>query len=430
MDLRQTFQSIISLHQSEMPFDLVKRSQEIPVDCNRIVTVTGVRRCGKSSLLKLAINQLLANGVPKENIIMVGFDDERFLSMDSTGFDEMLQAYREMFPFKNLKDTYMFFDEIQLVKGWELFVLRVYKNYCQHVFITGSTSEMLSGQMASALRGWPIELMEYPLSFSEYKRFKNVNANMYTEEGVATMKYWFNEYCTDGGFPQNALIQSRYEKVANLQGYFNTMLFRDMIEHYGISTSIAVVKYFLKRVMENLTKPTSVNAIFNDLKSQGYKVSKDSLYQWLAYACDIFMFYQVPRYTKSLVKESSSLSKYYLVDHAFRNAILLPQSDDNGKSLENIVFHELKRTLCGEDKIYYFKELSECDFVVQRGSVVTELVQVCWSLTEENESREIRGIIEASKVTGCTNCKIVTYEQTKTFVSGELEISVVPVWSL
>lgn len=152
MELRSTFQSIISLHQEELPFALQERST-LPLDGNRIVTVTGIRRCGKSSLLGLTINRLLQQGTPKERILYVGFDDERFLSMSPENFDELLQAYREMYPDTSLKDVYMFFDEIQLIEGWELFVLRVYKNYCKHIYITGSTAKMLSEEMASALRG-------------------------------------------------------------------------------------------------------------------------------------------------------------------------------------------------------------------------------------------------------------------------------------
>ena len=117
MELRSTFQSIISLYQEELPFALQERSTQLPTDGNRIVTVTGIRRCGKSSLLGLTINRLLQQGIPKERILYVGFDDERFLSMSPENFDELLQAYREMYPDTSLKDVYMFFDEIQLIEG-------------------------------------------------------------------------------------------------------------------------------------------------------------------------------------------------------------------------------------------------------------------------------------------------------------------------
>lgn len=429
MELRSTFQSIISLHQRELPLDLQDRKMQLPLDGGRIVTVTGIRRCGKSSLLGLTINRLLEAGVPKERILYVGFDDERFLSMAPDNFDELLQAYREMYPTTSLQDVYMFFDEIQLVSGWELFVLRVYKNYCKHIFITGSTAKMLSEEIASALRGWPDEYREYPLSFEEYLSFKGIEADKYSEEGKAMMTFAFRDYCDEGGFPEVVRAQTKSEKVKILQSYFSTMLFRDMIEHYHIGASVSVVRYFLKRMMNNLTKPTSVNNIYNDLKSQGLKVAKDSLYLWLDYACNIFLFRKVQRYTKSMVKQSSSPAKYYMADIALRNAVLLPESEDAGKALENIVYLNLERSLGEEDQISYFYEQKECDFVVQRGERVSELVQVCWTLNEENMEREVGGLLAASTVTNCKQCKIITFCQQQTIEREEIRIEVLPIWA-
>lgn len=429
MELRSTFQSIISLHQRELPLDLQDRKMQLPLDGGRIVTVTGIRRCGKSSLLGLTINRLLEAGVPKERILYVGFDDERFLSMTPDNFDELLQAYREMYPTTSLQDVYMFFDEIQLVSGWELFVLRVYKNYCKHIFITGSTAKMLSEEIASALRGWPDEYREYPLSFEEYLSFKGIEADKYSEEGKAMMASAFRDYCDEGGFPEVVCAQTKSEKVKILQSYFSTMLFRDMIEHYHIGASVSVMRYFLKRVMNNLTKPTSVNNIYNDLKSQGLKVAKDSLYLWLDYACNIFLFRKVQRYTKSMVKQSSSPAKYYMADIALRNAVLLPESEDAGKALENIVYLNLERSLGEEDQISYFYEQKECDFVVQRGERVSELVQVCWTLNEENMEREVGGLLAASTVTNCKQCKIITFCQQQTIEREGIRIEVLPIWA-
>ena len=430
MDLKSTFQSIIALHQQEIPLNLLERATQLPLDEGRIVTVTGIRRCGKSSLLGLAINRLLKNGVPRERILYVGFDDERFLSMSPDNFDELLQAYREMYPHIAIKDVYMFFDEIQLVKGWELFVLRVYKNYCKHIFITGSTAKMLSEEMASALRGWPDEYREYPLSFSEYLRFKNIEANRYTEEGKAVLASAFRTYCEEGGFPEVALTTTKSDKIKILQSYFNTMLFRDMMEHYNIGTPSSVVRYFLKRVMNNLTKPTSVNNIYNDLKSQGLKVSKDSLYLWLDYACNIFMLRKVEKYDKSIVKQRSASAKYYVADIALRNAVLLPESEDSGKALENIVYLNLERSLGEEDRVFYYNDSKECDFVVQRGERVAELIQVCWVLNEENIEREIGGLLAASTFTGCTKCSIITFNQQQSLERDGLHIDVKAIWNV
>ena len=427
MDLRSIFQSIISLHQEELPLNLKARNTQLPLDGNRIVTVTGIRRCGKSSLLGLTINHLLEKGVPRERILYVGFDDERFLSMSSENFDELLQAYREMYPETPLKDVYMFFDEIQLINGWELFVLRVYKNYCRHIFVTGSTAKMLSEEMASALRGWPDEYREYPLNFTEYLSFKDIKANKFSEEGKAKLAVAFRCYCEEGGFPEVVLQKSKTEKYKILQSYFNTMLFRDLMEHYHINASPSVVRYFLKRVMNNLTKPTSVNNIYNDLKSQGLKVSKDSLYLWLDYTCNIFMFRKVEKYERSMVKKRSSPAKYYVADIALRNAVLLPESEDAGKALENIVYLNLERSLGEEDRIFYFNESKECDFVVQRGERISELIQVCWALDDNNVDREVDGLLAAHSAIGCDQCRIITFAQRQTIERNGIKIEVMPI---
>lgn len=428
MNLRNIFQSIIALHQEEIPLSLHERSLQLPLNKQRIVTVTGVRRCGKSSLLHLTINRLLASGVDKEQILYIGFDDERLANMDVSDFDEILQAYRLMYPDRPLSSVYMFFDEIQIVKGWELFVLRVYKSYCKNVYVTGSTAQMLSGEMSSALRGWPDEYTEYPLSFKEFIAFKGVKANRYTEEGAALMANMFKSYLLTGGFPQAVLANVETERVKLLQAYFNTMLFRDMIEHYNISASPSVVRYFLKRVFNNITKPSSVNNIYNDLKSQGLKLSKDSLYQWLDYACNISLLHKVPKYSKSIIKQSTSLSKYYVVDFALAKSVLLPQSEEKGKALENAVYMHLARHLNENEQIYYFNEGAECDFVIANDEGVKELIQVCWELDEFNTPRECGGLCAASAATGCKKASIVTCNQAQSIHYGDLQINVVAAW--
>lgn len=428
MNLRNIFQSIIALHQEEIPLSLHERSLQLPLNKQRIVTVTGVRRCGKSSLLHLTINRLLASGVDKEQILYIGFDDERLANMDVSDFDEILQVYRLMYPDRPLSSVYMFFDEIQIVKGWELFVLRVYKSYCKNVYVTGSTAQMLSGEMSSALRGWPDEYTEYPLSFKEFIAFKGVKANRYTEEGAALMANMFKSYLLTGGFPQAVLANVETERVKLLQAYFNTMLFRDMIEHYNISASPSVVRYFLKRVFNNITKPSSVNNIYNDLKSQGLKLSKDSLYQWLDYTCNIFLLHKVPKYSKSIIKQSTSLSKYYVVDFALAKSVLLPQSEEKGKALENAVYMHLARHLNENEQIYYFNEGAECDFVIANDEGVKELIQVCWELDEFNTPRECGGLCAASAATGCKKASIVTCNQAQSIHYGDLQINVVAAW--
>ena len=206
------------------------------------------------------------------------------------------------------------------------------------------------------------------------------------------------------------------------------MLLKDLAEHYKISNT-SVVRYFVKRIMANLTKPTSINGIYKDIKSQGLKVGKDDLYLWANYICDIFMFVRISKYDRSLIKEQKSLDKYYCIDNGLRGAVLMPQSNDNGKNLENTIFMQLNRMKLPSDKIFYYQGDSECDFVIQRGDSVTQLIQVTWNMVDENTcEREIKGILEASTATGCDNLLIVTKDEEKIITREGKQINVVSAW--
>ena len=428
MERKEIIQSLIATKQNEIPFDVIKRDLELPLDSKQIITIPGVRRCGKSSLMMLAINALIEKGVDKRRILWLGFDDERIYDMSTQELDEIIMAYMEMYPDIPIKDVYMFFDEIQIIDKWELFILRIYKSYCKNIYISGSNAQMLSQELSSALRGWPLEYEEYPLSFNEFCRFKGIATKVYAEADKAKLKSAFTEFNRSGAFPEVVLINEKSMKELKLQGYFNTMLFRDLVEHYKLNNP-ETVRYFLKRVMANLTKPTSINSIYNDLKSQGLKVGKDRLYELSDHICSIFLFFRVPKYDRSIVKENNSLNKYYCIDNGMRNAILLPQSGDEGKLLENTVFLNLKRKCKPADKIFYYQGSKECDFVLQQNEHISQLIQVTWNMTdEETRSREIDGIMEASQATGCTNLLIITNDEEREITESSSTIKVMPAW--
>lgn len=425
---KDIIKSLIALKQHEMPFDVIRRDEELPVDRKKIITIPGVRRCGKSTLMMIAINDLLKIGVPVQNILWIGFDDERLRNMTSDDFDEVIAAYMEMYPDIPIKDVYMFLDEIQIIGGWEYFVLRVYKSYCKNIYISGSNATMLSTELSTALRGYPLEYKTYPLSFNEYCRFRGVNANGYLEQEKARVRNAFMEFNRESAFPEVVLTESATEKLQLLNGYFNTMLLKDIAEHYGIM-NLPVLRYFVKRIMANLTKPTSILSIYNDIKSQGFKINKDELYKWAGYVCDVFLFIRIPKYERSLIKEQKSLNKYYCIDNGLRSAVLLPQSDDNGKLLENTVLLHLNRNLGLSDRIFYYQDSSECDFVIQRHERIDELIQVTWDMSDEHtREREINGILEASKATNCDKLTIVTIDEETILERKGKTINVVPAW--
>ena len=421
--------SQIAMRQAEFPTDLKPREVQLPVDSGKIVTIPGVRRCGKSSRMEVVVNYLLSQGIDRRRFLWVGFDDERLVTMNSSELNQIVEAYQEMYPDVEMSSVYMFFDEIQLIEGWEYFVMRLYKHYTKNIYISGSNASMLSSELKSALRGWPLEEETMPLSFKEYCEFKSIRTDSWLESDMAKLRNAFIAYNSEGGFPEVVLTENPLNKARILQTYFDTMLLKDLIEHYKLS-NIEVMRYFIKRLMVNLTKPTSVRAIHGGIKSRGLKVSKDDLYDWANYACNIFMFFRVPNYSKSLQKSESSQPKYYCIDNGLRDAVLLPQSGDEGKKLENTVFLQLYRNRTPIDKIYYYQGKGECDFVVQKGIEVDRLIQVTWDMGNgETRRREIDGILEASKATGCKNLYIITYDSVEEInIDDDTVIHVIPVW--
>lgn len=421
--------SQIAMRQAEFPTDLKKRENMLPVNEGKIVTIPGVRRCGKTSRMEVVVNELLSSGVARERFLWISFDDERLVRMAADELDQIIEAYREMYPDIDISSVYMFFDEIQLIDGWEYFVMRLYKHYSKNIYISGSNATMLSSELKSALRGWPQEEETLPLSFREYCDFKGIKTDGWLEADMARLRNAFVAYNSEGGFPEVVLTENPLHRTKILQTYFDTMLLKDLVEHYRLS-NIEVLRYYLKRIMANLTKPTSIRAIHGDIKSRGLKVSKDNLYDWANYACDIFMFIRISNYSKSLQKIESSQPKYYCIDNGLRDAVLLPQSDDNGKKLENTVFLQLYRQRTPVDRIFYYQGKGECDFVVQRGVEIDRLIQVTWDMSDdETRRREINGITEAAEITDCSNLYIITADTTEQIkLDNGIVINVLPAW--
>lgn len=428
MTIKETIKSLIAIKQQEIPVPYNPREVELPLNAKKIITVVGVRRCGKSTLMELCIERILKDGVSPRQIAWIGFDDERFDQMQTSDFNSILEAYMEMYPDIPIKDVYFFFDEIQRIEGWELFVMRLFKLYSKHIFISGSNADMLSEELNTALRGWPLEYKEYPLSFGEYCQFKGLSTDSYLEQDLAKLRMAFDAFVHEGGYPEVVLEPSRAMKDKLLQGYFNTMIFRDLIERYNLSNPERV-KYVIKRLMAGMTKPASINAIYNDMRSQGRKVSKDDLYDLAEKTCNIFLLYKVTKFDQSFKKETSALPKYYCVDNGLRQSVLIPGRDDDGILFENAVYLQLLRNLPDGEKICYYLGDKECDFVIQTETAVKQLIQVCWDMKDkETRGREVEGIREAAALTHCADMTIVTRDQEEEIDDSCGIIHIVPAW--
>ena len=174
--------------------------------------------------------------------------------------DLILQAYRELYPGINLQEVHFFFDEIQNIDGWDKFIRRIYESLGKNIYITGSNSKLLSKEISTSLRGRALSYKLFPLSFAEYLEFQGIEADSISSQGRAFMRNNFQRFLRYGGFPELlSMGQNLYDKI--LQEYYNTMIFRDLVERYEIK-QVHVLKYFIKHLLNSITKDISVNKIY------------------------------------------------------------------------------------------------------------------------------------------------------------------------
>ena len=283
--------------------------------------------------------------------------------------------------------------------------------------------------------------------------FRDVLHPSYQAESYSRMMGLMNEGIYDNniiGFPcvylhnyerktPEPLLDSRYrdgikqapiyfmDDYRKLQDYFDVMILRDLVEHWQISKP-RMVRYFLKRVMTTIGSRLSVNAIYREIKASGRKVTKDDLYDWLAWAQSIYLVRKLDVYSRSVKSEVSLPGKYYVTDVGLRSAVIPLQSDDDGKRLENTVYIELIRRKSHNEELSYFNGDGECDFVVSEGEVVKRLVQVTWDMADvETRTREFSGILEAARATGCRDLSIITRDEEGEEIHGDLTVRIVPV---
>ncbi len=416
--MKRIIKQIIRNSHLSKPFKVNPRALKIPLKSKKIITLIGVRRCGKTSILYDTINQLTKT-IPKEQIVFLNFEDER-LEFNALNLDLILEGYRELYPHLDLSRCYFFFDEIQNVEGWEKFVRRVYDTISQHIYITGSNSKLLSQDIATSLRGRTISYEVYPLSFKEYLDFLEIEVDFYSSQSLAYMQKALLSFLTEGAFPEIIEEDAKTQRKI-LQEYFSVLIYKDLIERYKVQNVVAL-KFFLKRLLASSSKPISINKIFNDLKSNGIKISKNSLYDYLEYAQNIFFSLTLERYdTKINLVEK----KIYSIDVGLNNALIFNFSDNIGKNMENALFLELKRR---ELDIYYHQDRSsECDFIVLDRGKVTHAIQVTYEMkNEKTRKREIKGLVNACKAFGLSKGLIISFEERDAFEVDSVSIEVLP----
>ena len=344
-----------------------------------IKVVSGVRRCGKSTLFEIYKDFLLENGVAKNQIISINFEDMDY---------EELTDYKKLYEYIKSKiienkRNYIFLDEIQHVDKFEKVVDSLFIKENTDLYITGSNAYFMSSELATLLSGRYIELKMLPLSFKEYYQTKLEYEKMEQKENriSKTLIQYYNEYIVNSSFPYTLQLDSDLKNIHEyLSGIYNSVLLKDIVARLKISDVMrleSVVKY----IFDNIGNLTSLSKIANTLTSMGRKTDAKTIEKYIRGLTDSLLVHEVSRYNIKGKEFLSTLSKYYVTDLGLRQMILGNRNIDTGHILENIIYLELLRR---KGNVYVGQfDKNEIDFVVINSNEI-EYYQVALTVLDEN----------------------------------------------
>lgn len=375
----------------------VSRHFSFPDADEMIKVAIGVRRSGKTYFLYQFIHQLLKQDVPLSAILYINFEDDRLLPMDKKMMANLLDAFYSLYPENHQRRCYLFLDELQNIEDWQLVIRRFFDTKNVQIYLSGSSAKLLSKEIATTLRGrslsieiWPYNFNEYLLAHSIQKPKKPIG-----KMALDIMGKHFLNFLKVGGFPAIQAFPDNLRRET-LQNYVETVIFRDVIERHRV-TNIDLLKYLTGSLLKNFAAPFSSNKFYNDIKSQGYQVAKDTIYNYIDYLEDAYLIATVPLFTESLRRSQITPKKIYAVDNGLIQANVYSQSDNLGRLLENQIYLDLRRE---KKKIFYYRTKSgyEIDFVTQSSEGKKELIQVVWDMKEPSvQAREERALEEAEQ---------------------------------
>jgi predicted AAA+ superfamily ATPase len=394
MEFKKLFKEILSEYYEEQENPFIARDLAVYILPKKATVITGVRRCGKSVFTEqVRIKEELL----KHNTIRINFSDERLDTVRSTDLNEILEAFYSMSKFEPTSDNPLLIvlDEIQLIEKWELFVDRLLRNSSYRVIITGSSSHLLSSEIATQMRGRGIRWELFPFSFNEYLKAFKFNLNSHTSKNKAIKEKLLDKFIYEGGFPE-VVNQERTLQIKILQEYYDSILYKDIIERSKIANPGAA-KALLKILIGQMASLITMNKLFERLKSQGYHIHKSFVNEILTSLEDAYIIYLVSIFTTSPHKQMTNPKKIYLVDTGFANSLMSGFSKNRGRAVENCVFLHLRRY---ELHLTYYKTASskEVDFSFYGNKNETHLIliQVCSELlNKETVDREVSALGEA-----------------------------------
>lgn len=418
---------ILDFQEIDLPTGVPRRVAVSPVPGKATVCI-GVRRSGKSTFMFQLMKKLQDTGVARQNILYLNFFDDRLHSLQHDNLGVILEAYFSLYPEKkNAEKVYCFFDEIQVVPGWEPFVDRLMRMEKCEVYITGSSAQMLSREIATQMRGRALSWEMFPFSFREFLDYKGIESDgpLSTKKRLTVQKA-FEEYWETGGFPEVAGL-NRMLRIKTHQEYFNAMLFRDLVERHDISHPKAVTD-LAHWLVDNTGSLYSINNLTGYLKSLGHKAPKPAVSDYLEWFEDAYVLFTIHIFDASLARANTNPKKIYCVDHALVTSISSGILVNSGHLLENLVFTALRRVT---PDIFYYKTKAgrEVDFIAGRQGPSRMLVQVCESMADQQtRKRETTALAEAMTELKLSHGIIVTRNEEEQIQVDSGKIDVVPAW--
>lgn len=378
---------------------MTPRDAKLPAVPGKVHAVIGMRRAGKTTFLR----QLQAEQrrlAPPERAVYLSFDDDRLAGLELNQLDFLMEEYYRRFPaLRGDKVTHWYLDEIQLVPGWERFVRRVMDTEKTAIVVSGSSARMLSREVHSSLRGRGMATVIRPFGFREFLRHRGEEPTKeprrWTAAERSLVEKRFREFLVEGGFPETQGLPPA-SRLDLLQGYVDTVLFRDVIERYEVSQT-AALRWLIRFCLRNPAGSFSAHRLHQDLKSQGHGVAKDVVHALLGHLMDAFLLSAVSLATESERKRNSNPRKLYPADPGFIRAFDTSGRTNVGHALETAVLNELERRAA---EITYVKTEDgfEVDFLARYPTGGQELIQVCADLSApETRTREFRALQAAGK---------------------------------
>lgn len=406
----------VILEQTELIQKLTICHRDYSFEENVNYLLVGLRRAGKSTILYNLARELVRSGCSWSQIIYVNFEDDRLLGFKKEDFDDILEVAYEI---ADDKEPHFFFDEIQLVEGWEHFARRM-ADYKKHTCITGSNAKMLSSEMESVLGGRYISKNIMPFSFFEVLTLKSIGHDehsMLTTSGTGKILRACHDYVSTGGLPE---MQNMVNKKEYIKSVYEKIILGDIFEREKIKNKQAL-RLMIKKIAETVMHEISFNTLAGNVKASGIKTSTDSMIEYTSYAENAYLIFRIKNYVSKFA-EKEGTPKFYFSDTGFLSLFLV---DKESALLENTVAVHLKRRI--RDEFYYYKSRTtgiDVDFYLPEAKCA---IQVTYSL-DGVEKREIGNLLLlAEKKRDIKRLIVVTNGEEKTIDKTNTPIEVMPI---